>query len=122
MSARAIRWSCARCDVSVGQLDGRPTDLPESWTRSGASTFCLACSRALAGDAATDSAPEASSREELARVRRDAVIEFEIGRVPLALNREIANACHTSPVTVAAVRNALIATSPASHQGARGAV
>lgn len=114
----AIRWSCARCDVSVGQLDGKPTDLPATWTRSGGSTFCLACSRALAGDAATDSAPAACSREDLARVRRDAVIEFEIGRTPLALNREIANACHTSPVAVAAVRNALEDTSPASHQSA----
>jgi hypothetical protein len=121
IAKRAVRWSCSRCDVSVGQLDGRPTDLPVSWTRSGDSTFCLACSRALAGEAATDSAPEASSREELARVRRDAVIEFEIGRVPLAPNRTIAHACRTSPIAVAAVRGALETASQASHQGARGA-
>ncbi|HEY2055928.1 MAG TPA: hypothetical protein VGH14_18495 [Solirubrobacterales bacterium] len=121
MPASAIRWTCARCDVSVGQLDGRPTDLPATWSRSGGSTYCLACSRALAGEAATDSAPEAASREELARVRRDAVIEFEIGRLPSAPNRTIAQACRTSPITVAHVRTSLEGTAHAGQSSRAGA-
>ena len=54
-----------------------------------------------------DSAPAASSREELVRLRRTALIEFEIGRAPEASNRAIALACRTSSATVAAVRTDL---------------
>lgn len=105
--APAVRWSCARCDVSVGRIDGDPTDLPETWTQIGEETYCLICSRTMVGEAAMESAPSASSREELMRVRRDAVIEFEIDRTPLAPNRVIAHACRTSLMTVATVRRAL---------------
>jgi len=52
-----------------------------------------------------DSAPATSSREERVKIRRTALIEFEIGRAPEAANRTIALACHTSPAAVAAVRN-----------------
>lgn len=107
MDADAVRWSCARCEVSVGQIDGTPTLLPASWSRSDDQAFCLACSRARAGEAAMESAPPASSREELVRLRRTALIEFEIGRVPEAPNRTIAQACRTSGPAVAAVRNEL---------------
>jgi hypothetical protein len=75
--------------------------------RSGDSAFCLTCSRALAGEAGLDSAPASSSREELHRLRREALIRFEIGRVPLAPNRAIANSCRTSAKAVASVRDAL---------------
>lgn len=103
----SVRWTCARCDVSVGRLDGAPSPLPETWTRSGPSTFCLTCSRALAGEAALDSAPDTSSREDRVRLRREAVIRFEIDRAPLAPNRTIAHACRTSAGTVASIREAL---------------
>lgn len=121
MAADAIRWSCARCEVSVGRIDGEPTLLPPSWSRSGDEAFCLACSRALAGEAAIEAAPAASSREELVRLRRTALIEFEIGRAPEAPNRTIAQACRTSGPAVAAVRAKLErSTAAASELGARG--
>jgi uncharacterized Zn finger protein (UPF0148 family) len=107
MAADAVRWSCARCEVSVGRIDGEPTLLPASWSRSDGQVLCLTCSRAQAGESAMDSAPAASSREELVRLRRTALIEFEIGRVPEAPNATIARACRTSNAAVAAVRNEL---------------
>jgi hypothetical protein len=106
----------------VGLIDGGPSRIPTSWTCSEDLTYCLGCSRALAGDAALESAPVASSREELARLRRDAVIEFEVARTPGALNRQIANACHTSATTVAAVRRALDGSSSTDPSGALDAV
>jgi hypothetical protein len=112
ITAPAARWSCARCDVSVGRIDGGVTDLPETWTQVDGANYCLICSRAMVGEAAMDSAPDASSREELMRVRRDAVIEFEIDRTPEAPNRVIAHACRTSLMTVATVRRGLEAASP----------
>ncbi|HEX5527658.1 MAG TPA: hypothetical protein VFX44_10760 [Solirubrobacterales bacterium] len=107
MTAEAVRWSCARCEVSVGRIDGEPTLLPASWSRSDGEVLCLTCSRAQAGEAAMDSAPAASSREDRVRLRRTALIEFEIDRAPEAPNRTIALACRTSSAAVAAVRNEL---------------
>jgi hypothetical protein len=107
MTADAIRWSCSRCEVSVGRIDGEPTILPASWSRSDDQVLCLTCSRAEAGEAAMDSAPAATSREDRVRLRRTALIEFEIGRAPEAPNRTIALACRTSSGAVAAVRDAM---------------
>lgn len=105
MSAEAVRWSCARCGVSVGRMDGEATELPESWSQVDELTHCLTCSRALAGEAAMDSAPASCTREERVRLRRTALIAFEIDRAPEAPNRRIALACRTSSAAVAAVRS-----------------
>ncbi len=88
-------------------MDGGSSALPETWTRADDSTFCLSCSRALAGEAALDSAPDTTSAEGRMRLRREALIRFEIGRAPLAPNRAIANACRTSLQAVATVRDGL---------------
>ncbi len=104
MTAGAVRWSCARCDVSVGRIDGGLAKLPDSWSQSDGSTYCLSCSRAIAGETAMDSAPASCTREDRVRLRRTALIEFEIDRVPEAANRTIASACRTSSAAVAAVR------------------
>ncbi|HVV90824.1 MAG TPA: hypothetical protein VHB53_10045 [Solirubrobacterales bacterium] len=106
---QAVRWSCARCEVSVGRIDGEPARLPDTWTRSEADglTYCLSCRRARAGEAAVDSSPESSSPEDRARQRRQAVIAFEIARSPTAPNRAIAGACRTTALAVAAVRTAM---------------
>jgi len=107
MTAEAVRWSCTRCAVSVGRIDGEPTLLPTTWAQSDGKVLCLTCSRAEAGEAAMDSAPAASSREDRVRLRRTALIEFEIERAPEAPNRTIARACRTSSAAVASVRHEL---------------
>ncbi len=107
MAVAAVRWSCARCRVSVGRIDSKPAAMPDCWTQAGQQMFCLSCSRALAGEAATEAAAAGSSGEELVRIRRNALIEFEIHRDPEAPNRTIARACHTSPAAVAAIRGDL---------------
>lgn len=107
MTADAVRWSCTRCEVSVGRIDGEPTLLPATWSRSDGEVLCLVCSRAQAGEAAMDSAPAASSREDRVKLRRTALIEFEIDRAPEAANRTVALACRTSIAAVASVRNKL---------------
>lgn len=110
MRPGAVRWSCARCEVSVGRLDGEPTRLPESWILEDGLIYCLSCSRARAGEAAVAAAPETIAHEDLARLRRTALIEFEIGRTPTAPNRTVAHACRTSSAAVAAVRDRLVQT------------
>lgn len=54
-----------------------------------------------------EAAPAASSREDRVRLRRTALIEFEIGRAPEAPDRAIAKACRTSGHAVATVRESL---------------
>lgn len=107
MSRQAVRWSCSRCGVSVGRIDDSPAALPETWTKTGGTCHCLSCSRAIAGDAAIDAAPADSSREELVRIRRNGLIEFELRRDPESPDRTVARACSTSPSAVAAIRQAL---------------
>lgn len=51
-----------------------------------------------------ESAPADCSREDLIRIRRTALIEFEINRSPDAPNRRIAQTCRTSTGAVAAIR------------------
>jgi hypothetical protein len=91
----------------VGRIDGEPTRLPETWAREEGLIYCLSCSRARAGEAAVEAAPVTISREDLTRVRRNALIEFEIGRAPQAPNRTVALACRTSSAAVAAIRDRL---------------
>src|SRR6476646_470290 len=78
VGAESIRWRCARCKVSVGQIDGHATGLPANWTRYHELYYCLSCRRAIAGETAVESASPGSSHDDLARLRRSAVIEFEI--------------------------------------------
>ncbi len=106
MAATSTRWTCGRCGVSAGRIDGTRSVLPVGWDGSGKETFCLGCSRALAGEAAQESAPVGCSRADLVRIRRRALIEFEIRRAPDAPNRTIAQACRTSTLAVAAIRDA----------------
>ena len=78
---------------------------PPSWTQSEDGIFCLSCSRAMAGDAALDAAPAESTHEERSRIRRRALVEFEIERDPDGSDRAIAQACRTSKAAVTAIRN-----------------
>lgn len=103
-SRSAKRWTCDRCAVSFGQIDGDPCPLPEAWAQSEDGTFCLACSRANAVDAALAADAEGGSREDRVRLRRTALIEFELRRLPEATDNSIARVCRTSTVTVTKVR------------------
>lgn len=114
LDAAPHRWACARCKVSVGRIDGAATLLPPSWSQADDEIFCLTCSRTRAGEAAMDSAPDTSSRQDRVRLRRTALIKFEIGRVPEAPNRAIALACRTSPAAVATVRDEMEQTATTS--------
>jgi hypothetical protein len=101
----AVRWTCARCDVSVGQIDDRLAPLPPTWTHSEGLTYCLSCSRARAADEAMDLLPDSITGEARAKLRRKALIRFEITRSPDSPNRVIASACRTSTMAVSAVRD-----------------
>ena len=53
----AKRWTCDRCGMAVGQIDGTPVPLPESWESGAEGEFCLACRRARAAEEALAATP-----------------------------------------------------------------
>jgi len=111
----AKKWTCDQCGVSVSRLGGEKVALPESWDACKEGTFCLNCRRDRAAQAALDAAPENSALEERAKLRRAALVEFEVRRRPSHGNGEIAKACRSSVAAVVAARKRLKIPSPSSN-------
>jgi hypothetical protein len=109
---KATRWTCNSCGVSAGQLDGRPTELPEGWTSS-EGELCLICRRERAADEVLALAPEVHNLAARVRLRKAALLDFEVSRVPDRPNGKIAVSCHTSVRAVAESRQRLQAASDA---------
>jgi len=108
----AKKWTCDRCGVSVGRMDGTRVPFPAAWAHEGNGTFCLGCRRDRAAEAALDSAPEDSPIEVRAKLRRAALIEFEVCRRPDHNDGAIAKACRSSVSAVAAARRRLELPAP----------
>ena len=103
--ATVEKWTCSGCAVAARRNDTEVVPLPESWEICADGIFCLGCRRRRVAEAAADSAPAAADRDARARLRRTAVVEFEVLRAPDRTNGSIAKACRSSiPVVVAARR------------------
>lgn len=103
-----IGWRCDRCEVTVRWMPGSESrDPPTTWTEENDLVLCLACRRALAGEAGIEAAGPPMSVQDRARVRREATVEFEIGRDADRPDRAIAVACGTSSAVVARARERL---------------
>jgi hypothetical protein len=103
----AKRWTCDRCGVTASRIDGEATQPPSSWARSAEGQFCLVCRREQAADRALDSAPSGSPVATRAKLRRAALIEFEVSRTPDHADGVIARACRTSVSAVTQARRNL---------------
>jgi hypothetical protein len=105
--ATARKWTCNGCGVAATRSDAEAAPPPESWEVCADGTFCLGCRRQRAAEAAVDSAPDEADRGARARLRRAAVVEFEVLRAPERTNGSIAKACRSSIPAVAAARRRL---------------
>jgi hypothetical protein len=112
----AKKWTCDQCGVSVSRMSGERVELPGTWTQSRQGTFCLICRRDRAAQAALESAPEDSPLEVRAKLRRAALIEFEVSRRPDHGDGAIAKACRSSVSAVAAARQRLKLPAPAQQR------
>ncbi len=108
----AKKWTCTQCGVSVGRIDGQRVEFPENWNRCADGIFCLNCRRDRAAQAALESAPDNSPIAERAKLRRAALIEFEVSRRPDHGDGAIAKACRSSVSAVAAARQRLNLPAP----------
>jgi hypothetical protein len=111
-TATAKKWTCDQCGVSVSRVGGEKVELPGSWAHSKEGTYCLLCRRERAAQAALASAPEDCGREDRAKLRRAALVEFEVRRRPNHGNGEIAKACRSSVAAVVAARQRLKIPAP----------
>jgi hypothetical protein len=102
----ARRWTCDRCGVAIGRIDGEKVPLPENWERCAEGDFCLSCRRGRAAEAAQAAASDSNTAER-AKARREGLIEFEVSRTPDLTDSTIARACRTSATAVAAARTRL---------------
>lgn len=127
-SQLAKKWTCGGCGVTVSHVDGEPLPLPDTWASSAEGRFCLICRRERAAEAALGSAPEDSPVGARAKLRRAALIEFEVSRTPDQSDGTIARACRTSVTVVTQARRRLrlpdppvvAGTSRAKHRATAG--
>lgn len=111
----ARKWACDRCGVTVSQAGGEPIRMPDAWADSAEGRFCLGCRRERAAEAALDTAPGNSPVGARAKLRRTALIEFEVSRIPEQSDGTIARACRTSVAAVAKARSRLRLPDPSCN-------
>jgi hypothetical protein len=103
--ARPVGARCDGCGVTVSWMPGaEQRGLPACWEKTRRGTFCLHCRRTIAADQAIEGAPASATREERAKLRARALVEFEVRRDPDRPNGEIAKACHASVAAVIRAR------------------
>jgi hypothetical protein len=108
----ARKWTCNGCGVSASRSDEEAVPIPANWDSCAEGNFCLGCRRRRVAEAAVDSAPEDCNRDNRAKLRRAALLEFEVQRDPDRTNGSIAKACRSSIPAVAAARQRLGAPAP----------
>jgi hypothetical protein len=111
-SPTSKKWTCDQCGVSVSRMSGESVELPDTWDNSNDGTYCLICRRDRAAQAALEAAPGDAPLEMRAKLRRAALIEFEVSRRPDHGDGMIAKACRSSVSAVAAARRRLDLPSP----------
>lgn len=121
MTATAPKWTCTGCGVASSRSDDEPVPIPESWDSCVDGTFCLGCRRRRVTEAAVDSVPGDGNRDKRAKLRRAALLEFEVRRDPDRTNGSIAKACRSSIPAVAAARQRLGAPTPPPPPSRAGA-
>jgi hypothetical protein len=101
-------WTCSRCAVTIRWMEGQERQGPPSgWSVGDDGAHCLSCRRALAAEAASATAADGSTRQDRAKLRSQALIEFEVRRAPDRPNGEIAKALSCSVPAVVKARQRL---------------
>jgi hypothetical protein len=84
-----------------------PLALPDGWADDAEGVLCLTCRRERAAEISLDAAPESMNVQDRARLRRSALLEFEVTRDPARSDAEIARAMRSSVSSVKKVRESL---------------
>jgi hypothetical protein len=91
------KWRCEDCDVTISYMPGHErTGPPAGWETKSSRSYCLRCRRNAAAEDAIQAAPDSTTREERAKIRAAAILDFEIIRDPNRPNGEIAKVVRCS--------------------------
>jgi hypothetical protein len=119
-SKASQKWRCNDCDVTISYMPGHErTGPPAGWETKGSKSFCLRCRRNAAAEDAIEAAPASTSREERAKLRAAAILDFEILRDPNRPNGEIAKVVRCSVPAVLKSRKRVEAMQKKSRKAAR---
>ncbi len=99
--------TCARCEMTTTWIpQNKREKVPANWVVKNGQSYCLACRRELAvDDALADMGGDAPAVR--AKVRSQAVVEFEIRRDPDRRDGDIARASRCSVMAVSKARKRL---------------
>ncbi|MGI8728201.1 MAG: hypothetical protein ACR2K6_11070 [Solirubrobacterales bacterium] len=105
--------TCGRCKMRTRWIvtEG-DSDLPNNWIERDGQGYCLSCRRELAVETALEEMPEDAPAAGRAKIRSQAVVEFEINRDPDRRDGEIARAARCSVMAVSKARKRLGAPAP----------
>lgn len=98
---------CARCSMRTRWIPQDGATIPPNWIERGDDGYCLSCRRELAVETALEEMPEEAPAANRAKVRSQAVVEFEIRRDPDRRDGEIARAARCSVMAVSKARKRL---------------
>jgi hypothetical protein len=99
--------TCARCEMTTTWIPRTKKEkVPANWIVKNGQAYCLACRRELAvDDAPTEMGDDAPAVR--AKIRSQAVVEFEIRRDPDRRDGDIARAARCSVMAVSKARKRL---------------
>ena len=105
---KVLERTCARCEMTTTWIARNKTDkVPANWITKNGQAYCLACRRELAVDDALSEMGEDAPAVR-AKVRSQAVVEFEIRRDPDRRDGDIARAARCSVMAVSKARKRLV--------------
>ena len=103
---KVLERTCARCEMTTTWIPRGKEKVPANWITKNGQAYCLACRRELAvDDALADMGEDAPAVR--AKVRSQAVVEFEIRRDPDRRDGDIARAARCSVMAVSKARKRL---------------
>jgi hypothetical protein len=99
--------TCARCEMTTTWIPrSKKEKVPANWITKNGQGYCLACRRELAVDEALADMGEDAPAVR-AKIRSQAVVEFEIRRDPDRRDGDIARAARCSVMAVSKARKRL---------------
>ena len=100
--------TCARCEMTTRWIPADKREkVPANWIVKNGQGYCLACRRELAVDDALEEMGDEGPPAARAKVRSQAVVEFEIRRDPDRRDGDIARAARCSVMAVSKARKRL---------------
>jgi hypothetical protein len=107
-NADVAERTCGRCSMTTRWIPANSKQtIPPNWIERDGEGYCLACRRELAVETALEELAADAPAAGRAKIRSQAVVEFEIRRDPDRRDGDIARAARCSVMAVSEARKRL---------------